>query len=776
MLLLLSTISSEAQVTVKGTVTDLNGEPLQSAVIRIEGVGNCGVTNLSGKYETKIASGTYKMTVSLLGFKDETKEIKVTSRPTTQDFTLQEDYKLLGEVVVLAPSHSEAIQNSTYSAVSLDVKPLVASLDNLNQLVTQSSGVRIREEGGVGSNFDLSISGLSGNAIRYFVNGIPLSSLGSGVTLANIPVNLVERVEIYKGVVPPELGLDALGGAVNIVTKSNRDNYLDLSLNAGSFHTFGVDLNGQYRHDPSGVTIRGNMSMKTSKNDYIMRDVKVWNEEAYEYQLQDRRRFHDGYRSALAQLEVGVTNKAWADEAFIGVSYSASESEIQTGLRQTKVIGEAFRSRDALGFSARYAKRDFILQGLSANFHLSRTNDHILLTDTAFRMYNWDGTYVETNYNEVLKRRKAIRHTIRPTWTARTNLSYALTPNSSINFNYSLSAMENHRYDDVDPEFDESRDQISTHIFGLSYGHYFMDGRLHTSLFLKDYLFQAVINQDDLPFITGADLIDRKASKNHLGYGFGLRYTLLSELSAKFSFERATRLPTAREFLGNGINIYPNLLLKPEQAYNFNLGLYGTIQLHHSQRINYETSFFYRSVENYIHRMVSSDVESQYDNIGASRILGVEAEVKYSYKNILDLTVNSTYLDDRDMSKVTSVGKVNPTYNYRIPNKPWSYTNAILGANWFNPIGLKGSMVRFNLTYGYIHRFYLTWEAFGSNESKAIIPSQNNLSASIAWSFKNDKYSFSLQGENLLNEKQYDNYMLQKPGRAFYGKFRLFLN
>ncbi len=43
--------------------------------------------------------------------------------------------------------------------------------------------------------------------------------LGTSLTLNNIPPSMIERIEVYKGVVPVHLGADALGGAVNIVTK-----------------------------------------------------------------------------------------------------------------------------------------------------------------------------------------------------------------------------------------------------------------------------------------------------------------------------------------------------------------------------------------------------------------------------------------------------------------------------------------------------------------------------------------------------------------------------
>ena len=65
---------------------------------------------------------------------------------------------------------------------------IVNSLNNLNDLVNRTTGIKVREEGGVGSDFDLSINGLSGNSIRYFLDGMPLDTKGSGVSLANLPV------------------------------------------------------------------------------------------------------------------------------------------------------------------------------------------------------------------------------------------------------------------------------------------------------------------------------------------------------------------------------------------------------------------------------------------------------------------------------------------------------------------------------------------------------------------------------------------------------------
>lgn len=780
LLLLLCSLAAEATEVLRGRVTDTEGRPMPGVTIRVRPLRESKVvvamvTNKEGRYSFSLAPGDYRVTAGLMGYREETRSVSLPMRETV-DFVLKEDPKLLGEVVVLAPSHERALQHQALSAMSLDVSSVISSLSSLSDLVGQSSGVNVRGQGGLGSGVELSINGLGGQAVRYFIDGVPLSSRGSGLSLETLPANIVDRIEIYKGVVPPELGMDALGGAVNIITKKSRTNFLDASLRLGSFGTIGADLHGQYRHAASGLTLRPTLSCLSSRNNYTMKGVSVWDEEAYDFVRRDLPRFHDGYRTLTAGVQLGVTQVRWADEALLGVQYTGSDKEIQTGFMQTLVIGEATRRRSDLSLTGRYAKKDLLTPGLSAQVDAAVARDHMLLADTTYRKYSWDGTSVETNYSEVTRRGKALRHTLRPGLSARVNLSYDLRKWGKLNFNYQLSAVENHRYDDYDTSFDETKDRMARHILGLSYGGYLLDGRLHALTFVKDYLYTVSIGQSDLEWLTGSTDVPSHFTKNNIGYGLGLRYAPLEALSVKGSFEYATQLPSARELMGNGITIYPNFKLRPERAYNLNLVLYGQTSPAQSHFLNYEATLFYRDVHDFIHRVVHSDVESQYENIGTSRIVGLEGELRYTYDSLLDITLNGTYTDERDRTRQDRFGKTNATYGYRIPNRPWLYGNLITGLTMREPFGLNMSKIRLNLSLGYIKWFYLTWAAFGSRESKAIIPSQYNLSGGVTWSFRHNRYSISLQGDNLLDRPLYDNYMLQKPGRSVYCKLRLFLN
>lgn len=115
---------------------------------------------------------------------------------------------------------------------------------------------------------------------------------------------------MYRGVVPIRFGADALGGVVHLVTNQYAHSSLNASYQVGSFGTQRGTLNGRYRHEPTGLVIGGSASFDASENNYRV-DVEA---SAPNGKLQPVtvRRFHDGYRAAGGQLDIGVVDKPWA--------------------------------------------------------------------------------------------------------------------------------------------------------------------------------------------------------------------------------------------------------------------------------------------------------------------------------------------------------------------------------------------------------------------------------------------------------------------------------
>lgn len=686
----------------------------------------------------------------------------------------------LKEVVVVGKNANQCLKEGAYSVSAVDIKSLANSITNVSDIVNRSAGVKIRTEGGMGSDYDLSLNGMSGNSVKYFVDGVPLSTLGGNVTLQNIPVNTVERIEIYKGVVPAWLGADALGGAVNIITKKHASrNFLDASVSAGSFGSYIGELNAKYFIPGTGIVVHPSFSYNTSKNNYKMKGVKVWSESDDRYIYADRKRFHDGYKSLIAQLEVGVEKKKWTDAFYVSASYTKTDKELQTGATQDRVYGKAERQQYAWNVQAKYRKRNFLLKNLSADMLLSYTYDNALTVDTVFRNYDWNGNYTETTCNEIMRRAKMMRRYVRPLTVARANFNYAFNEQHSLNFNYMLTHTENRRTDalGLDDDFTPSNDIVAKHILGLTYNQSLFDGKMVNAFFLKDYINHVNIEQNDLYWITNSNGAKKNATKNNIGGGFGLRYTFLEPLSVKLSYERTVRLPQARELLGNGTTVYPNFKLKPETSNNVNVGVFGNVSLGAGMhRLTYDASLFWRDVKDYIFLVVSeAEGMYQYDNVKSIRVNGFEADAKYYCGNWLQLSANCSYQRSINMNKYNDDGKVSVIYKNKLPNKPWLFGNADLQLTKHGLLG-KEDMLRFNYSYQYVHWFFLTWEGFGSLQSKSRIPTQNFHSASVTYSWKKERYNLTLSCENLFDCTAYDNFKLQKPGRSLMGKFRVFIN
>ena len=111
-------------------------------------------------------------------------------------------------------------------------------------VLRQSTGVAVRRSGALGSDASVELGGLSGGAVRIFYDGIPLEYIGAGFDLTNIPVGMIDRIDVYKGVMPIDKGTDALAGGINIVPRNYTNDRFEISYEGGSFNTHRGSLLG----------------------------------------------------------------------------------------------------------------------------------------------------------------------------------------------------------------------------------------------------------------------------------------------------------------------------------------------------------------------------------------------------------------------------------------------------------------------------------------------------------------------------------------------------
>lgn len=766
---------------VSGIVSTPNGNPIVGASVALIGTTYGAVTNDKGIYVITAPPGSYILSVRSIGFKS--KEIKINFADTTAfflDVTLDEDTTLLNEVQVTGLSKVQRVREQAFTINSVDTKKMANLTSNLSQILNKTTGVKVREQGGMGSDFDFSINGLSGSAVKFYIDGIPLDLMGSSITLNTIPVNLSERIEVYKGVVPVHLGSDALGGAVNIITNQKITDYLDVSYSLGSFNTHSASLSGQARNEKSGLTFKASGFFNYSDNDYKMRGVEVIevvDADNSTFVKGDFRRFNDQYKSAMGQAELGFVGKSWADVFFVGGSYSATERGIQTGTNQDVVYGQVHKGGDASSLSLRYLKKDLFAKDLDFSFFSSYSDDQYTIDDTSFRKYYWDGNYVETTSSEMGG--PATKWNIRrPKYFIGSNLSYEMSVNSSLSLNYTLDRVENNTYDELLTDSDTNPGVLTKNIVGLSYQQQLLDQRWTNTVFGKYY---AMFLEQPFAIIdsqtgVGGTVSDHNA---YTGYGIASRYKITPSAGIKASFEKAYRLQRVDEVFGNGYSIVANPKLIPEHSNNFNVGGYwkNEGENHH---FFIETGGYFRNAKGFISPVVyqSNSQISRYENTSNVLIKGVEADIKYNYHNKINAGINFTYQSTLDNTKYpngSNSGTVSATYENELPNRPWMFGNASLGYKKADFLK-KGNNLQFNWDFQYTHWYYLTWENFGAKEGKSTIPNQYIQNASISYSMHEGKYNISLECNNLGNELAYDNFKLQKQGRSIAIKFHYFLH
>ncbi len=681
----------------------------------------------------------------------------------------------LDAVEVYGKTSSQKLRESSLSVNSIDVKSIISSLSNLNNLVNRSSGVKIRQQGGTGSDYDLSINGLSGNSVRYFIDGVPLAIKGTDVSLSNIPLNIIDRVEIYKGVVPARFGTDALGGAVNIVTSRRSRPYIDATVTAGSFHTYDASLTGQFI--TAGIIFRPTFNVMYSRNNYMMKGVEVWDNELDEYIYTNRRRFHDRYRSLTGQIEGGIQDKSWADEFFVVASYNEVGKQVQTSQIQDRVYGKVHRDSHAVGIGVRYSK---IFDRVSTRLNVNHTWDSMNTVDTAMVIYDWNGNFKPASGNEINRRVPSIRVYKRPLTLINAGADWTVRHGHIISFNYSLNRTGNSRSDDVDMTFEPTSDVLTKHILSVNYAQELMSGRMSNAFFIKNYINAARIRQFDHATLTGADKIDPNTVRNYWGGGAAMRYRFYEPLALKVSYEHSVRLPLTRELLGNGTTIAPNVALRPESSDNINAGIFGTWHAGKDHQLSYEATGFMRFVKDDIQaEIITTDGNEygsmRYKNNPAVHIKGIEGELRYTWKNSLHVVTNLSYVDARDQKKFKTDGKPSATYRNRVPNRPWFYANADVSYTFHNLFPRMSDRLRIGYSWQWVHWYFLNWEAYGNKASKARIPTQNISDLNVTYAWHDDRYSLSVECSNIFDALVYDNYRLQKPGRAFYAKFRIFL-
>ncbi|MFD2744181.1 MULTISPECIES: TonB-dependent receptor plug domain-containing protein [Sphingobacterium] len=685
--------------------------------------------------------------------------------------------KNVDEVRVDGNATIQKIKEQSYNINVIDAKQLYNSSIDINQALNRTTGVRVREDGGLGSTFNFSLNGFTGRQVKFFIDGLPMDNFGSSLSLNNLPTTMAERIEIYKGVLPVSLGADALGGAVNIVTRKNA-NYLDVSYGFGSFNTHKAGINGAYTDAKTGFTVRANAFYNYSDNSYRVRVRPIDLQSGQFMEEREVKRFHDSYNSIGGQVDVGLTNRSYADHLLFGAVVSGNERDIQTGVIMDQVFGARTANSSSVIPTLKYKKSDLFVDNLDFTLYSAynlTTNNFI---DTTRLRYNWLQETIPTSAAEVV--RSQLKNKDNELLTTA-NLAYKLGEHQSLSLNYLLTDFRRQSSDVEDPNNPTfvMPQGLRKQNLGLAWQTTY--GGLNATVFGKLFMLNAK-SFEDVSATPTPDYQATALSRTNGGYGTAFSYFIREDWQAKASYEHTYRLPEATELLGDGLFTRRNTNLRPERSDNINVGMLYTVIKEGQHRLNLEGNFIFRNAKDYIRQdqQQSQPVDRQFINVGDVRTTGGEAEIRYVWNDRIFANVNATYqrIIDRtefivseNLNGVTRTPNLN--YGYRIPNMPYFFGNANVGAR-FEPFGNDRDVLNLNYNVNFVERYYLTPSQLGLNNTD-IIPQQVSHDFIADISFGNGKYIVAAECRNLLNSELFDNYRLQKPGRSFFLKLRYFI-
>lgn len=777
--------------TISGTLLFENNQPATDVLVFLQGTQKSAVTNENGAFKINdVSFGTYVLETSSMEAQNSLQNINLNVTALKVEFKLQKrSSEELKEVVVTTLSEKKKIENTGFAVNVIETK--TAGLRNLqtNELLDRTAGVRIRQNGGLGSEVKYAINGLSGNAVRIFIDGIPISTYGSSFDLNSIPPAMIERIEVYKGVVPGYLSDDSLGGAINIVLKSSFRNNFNVSASYGSFNTAQTNFSGLYRMEKSGLTFKASGFLNYSDNDY-----EVWGKNVYnilpngQYQYVRAKRFNDRFRSLGSVVEVGFTDVKWADSFFIGFTTSDSYKQVQHGTFMTTPYKGRFLESDANLLNLTYTKKGIFTKGLDFNFHGVYGERNRVINDTVKWNYNWFGEKsLDLNGKPILRPQGAqqgaptLATIKRKVATIRTGLSYAINDNHKILLNHLFSVVDRSDDDELksvlERKFFGTRD-LTKNITSLSYEFTALDNRLRTTLFGKYY--QQHIERMN-PIVQSIDGVPTrvedivKSNVNTDGYGMAVSYALLPKVTVLASAEKSVRLPSENEVFGDaGDNISENPNIRPEISKNYNLGAkFGNFTVENHD-FSVAVNGFIRNVTDRIGTPVQTNLNSNvqtlpFVNQGNTKSTGFDVELNYSFKKNLSFVFNA--------SKFNLTTKDVYGIEYQIPNEPFLTANASVQYGIKNIIG-QNSQLNLYYHFMFVDTFSYIRKLYGNTSGTEFfdIPQQYLHDLGVSYVFPSKRYIVSFDAKNIFNEQVFDNMAVQKPGRAFYLKLNYVIN
>jgi outer membrane receptor protein involved in Fe transport len=497
----------------------------------------------------------------------------------------------LDDIQVHGTTEIQKLKSGAMTVTVIDAKKYAGRFVSIDELLKRAVGVDVRRGGGVGSASRISVRGVGGKALKTFVDGAPLTAVDGLFALDNLPIQLIDRIEIYKGIAPSFLGADCMGGAINVIMIHRETDYIEASYSAGSYNTHTGLLRFRKNWTKPGIALSGGIVPEYADNDYEM-DID-WVTDLDKNPVGIQRRNNDAWKWLGGGIGLTFT-RLWFDEIEIELEgfFKYKENMAPT------LDYPTFDSRTKTLFfplvSFGLEKENMFVDGLDFEYHggvipLAITN-HLDTSSYNHQWYARDTTPRPTLTGEI---DRWTPHDTQDTLAGtqqRMNISYRFNEHHRINVNDVFQYVKTSPGDSIGDATMQGKTGMEDYTVSgyparlisnsgaVAWEMTLMQERLVNEVILKVHSIKSQIygrSWIQMDQVKGVPYQDHN-TEHHPGFSEALRFKILPPLLAKASYERAVRLPDQAELFGDGATVLPAVFkdggLVPEKAHHLNLG------------------------------------------------------------------------------------------------------------------------------------------------------------------------------------------------------------
>jgi len=254
---------------------------------------------------------------------------------------------------------------------------------SVNELLSYVSGVDVRQRGPWGVQSDIGIDGGTFDQTLVLIDGIKVSDPQTGHNMMNIPLPLeaIERIEVLRGPAARIYGVNALNGAINIITKKPEHTGVVANVYAGS--SFNRDSSSQQLYGGYGVQLAGSID-----GEYVRHYLAVSREQASGYRyntaFHNSRLFYQNNielgRGSALQFMGGLVDNAFGANGFYSAPADKESKEtVQTGLAALGAVVQvnaAWTLRPRISY--RYNHDDYVFIRQQPEYYHNRHETHVI--------------------------------------------------------------------------------------------------------------------------------------------------------------------------------------------------------------------------------------------------------------------------------------------------------------------------------------------------------------------------------------------------------------